>query len=460
MSINKKLAILIVFLGLLTRFLFFGLPDNTVFDEVYFGQFITSYFTHEYYFDIHPPLGKLIIAGFAKITGYDPDFKFKEIGQKFPDKQYLLLRFLPTLAGALLPLIIFLLAIELGFSSLAAFFAGLFLILENGLLTQSRLVLMDIFLLLFGFLCLYFYFRTQNKKLSHPSGILLTSVFGALAFSIKWTGLTFIAIPAVIEIYYILRNKYYYRLIKTAVYFAVVPLLIYFSIFTIHFALLYKSGPGDVFMRRGVQKTLIGNQYQNDPSIAPSNMLQKFMDTNSQMFFSNKHLRSTHPYSSKWYTWPLLYRPIHYWTNSESTGVKSSIYLIGNIAVWWLSASAVLIAILKFILDSWKRKKDSTLMLLLGGYLFNLLPFIFITRTMYLYHYLSALIFSVLLICYLIDSQKNKKNIFILLGIITIVIFILFAPLTYGLPMTESQVNLRMWFKSWTGSNPTLTPRI
>ncbi|MFN7088533.1 MAG: phospholipid carrier-dependent glycosyltransferase [Candidatus Paceibacteria bacterium] len=49
-------------LGLITRFLFIWNPPEVVFDEVHFGKFLYAYFTGEYYFDIHPPLGKLILA--------------------------------------------------------------------------------------------------------------------------------------------------------------------------------------------------------------------------------------------------------------------------------------------------------------------------------------------------------------------------------------------------------------
>ena len=102
----KHLLLLIILgLSLITHFLFFGHPNETVFDEVHFGKFISGYFTHEYFFDIHPPLGKLLISGAGYLADFKPGFSFAEIGQKFPDNIYLWLRLLPTLAGILLPLI-------------------------------------------------------------------------------------------------------------------------------------------------------------------------------------------------------------------------------------------------------------------------------------------------------------------------------------------------------------------
>ena len=49
-------------LGFGTRFWDIHEPNETVFDEVYFGSFTSSYVARQYFFDIHPPLGKLVLA--------------------------------------------------------------------------------------------------------------------------------------------------------------------------------------------------------------------------------------------------------------------------------------------------------------------------------------------------------------------------------------------------------------
>ena len=186
--------IILLGLSLITHFAYFGHPNETVFDEVHFGKFISAYYTHNYYYDIHPPLGKLIIAGFGSFFDFRPDFSFANIGDEFPDKTYLALRFLPALAGTLLPLVLFFLSLRLGLSKKASFGVGLFIVFENALVSNSRLILLDSFLYIFGFSALLFYLRYRQNSGRPTVNLLLFSMFAAFAASIKWTGLTFLAI--------------------------------------------------------------------------------------------------------------------------------------------------------------------------------------------------------------------------------------------------------------------------
>ena len=420
---NKWLLLIVLSVSLATHFAFFGHPNQTVFDEVHFGKFVSGYYTHEYYFDIHPPLGKLMIAGFAKIFNFKPEFSFAQIGEQFPDNKYIALRFLPSLAGALLPIVIFFLTLQLKFTPRAAFTAGFLISIENALIVQTHYILMDGFLLLFGFLALLFYFRRK---------FLWMAIFGGLTISIKWTGLTFLVLPLILELR--ITNYELRRLLKTATFFLMIPLLIYFSIFALHFSLLTKSGPGDAFMK---------------PTFHQDNVVTKFFQLNMEMYRSNQRLTATHPYSSQWYSWPLIVRPIFYWVSENSR-----IYLLGNPIIWWASSAAILFAIISLLSEKLKIKNEkfkfnNTLCFLLGGYFLNLLPFIGIKRVMFLYHYLTGLVFAILILVYLIEKQEHAKKIFIGLAIASVVAFIYFAPLSYGLPLSTQSYNARVWLQSW-----------
>jgi len=450
-----KKVLIIIILSLVTHFLFFGFPAETVFDEVHFGKFISGYFTGEYFFDIHPPLGKLLISGAGFMSGFNPGFSFQSIGNEYSDNFYMWLRLLPLIAGVLLPLIIYFLARELRFSKMASFVAGLFIILENSLLTQSLFILLDSMLLLFGFLGLLLYFIAKRKK--SIKYLVLAAISLALSFSIKWTGGSFLALVIILEVIDFLKNKVHvpnswkYEL-KHLLILTVVPFLIYLSIFGIHFALLSKSGPGDAFMTPSFQKTLEGGNYTDDESVEKINFLSKFKELNLQMYLANQRLDASHPYSSKWYSWPSMARTVYYW-NNEADGKEARIYLLGNPFIYWLSTIGILILFYKTISRVFPSRKDvKTATFLTGGYLLNLLPFIFIGRVMFLYHYFTALIFAILSLVFVIDKikkEKTKKIIFTTLMALFTISFIYFAPLTYGIPLDADQHAIRIWFSGW-----------
>src|SRR3989344_4078090 len=100
----------LIFLGLLTRLVFLGNPAEVVFDEVHFGKFASAYFAGDYYFDIHPPLGKLLIAlgaflgGYADYVRQNGVFSFESISMAYGAVPYVWFRVLPALFGALVPL--------------------------------------------------------------------------------------------------------------------------------------------------------------------------------------------------------------------------------------------------------------------------------------------------------------------------------------------------------------------
>ncbi len=467
---KKTSLIILILVSIGVHFAFFGHPNETVFDEVHFGKFVSAYYTHQYYFDIHPPGGKLIIAGFAKLFNFSPEYSFVEIGQTFPDNKYLSLRFLPTVAGTLLVVVIYLLALELGFSTLGAFGAGMMVALENALLTQSRLILLDPFLLLFGFSALLFYFkyknRAQNSAISHNTyPLILMALFGGLSMSIKWTGIAFLGLAGIIELITIvghgIRDKYYgiqnilKQLPKLILYFAVIPTAVYFSIFVVHFSLLTKSGEGDAFMTPAFQSSLQDSGYAGNSNLKPLNIFQKFTELNVEMYQANKNLTATHPYSSKWYTWPFMIRPIYYWNQASSTTpTESKIYLVGNPVIWWTSTVSIMYLVLS-IMAEWISKRRLALslntvpLILIGGYFLNYLPFIGIGRVMFLYHYFASLIFAILILSYLIDQSRNRRNILIGALVIAGIAFLYFAPLSYGLPLEAHALQNRLWLSSW-----------
>lgn len=53
------------------------------FDEVHFGSFAGQYIRREYYFDVHPPLAKMLNGLAGYFAGFNGDFNFDAIGDSY-----------------------------------------------------------------------------------------------------------------------------------------------------------------------------------------------------------------------------------------------------------------------------------------------------------------------------------------------------------------------------------------
>ena len=440
---NWQPLILGVF-SFVTRFLFLSHPAEAVFDETAFGSFVKQYFTHQYYFDIHPPLGKLMIYFFAKFFGLSDYTSFSKIGQVASSQEFLILRFLPAFFGALFVLLIYYLILKIGLSKKAAFLGGLMVLCDNAILVQSKFILIDIFLLFFGFLslCVVLCFNDspQGSKKSYWF-LVLASTFGCLSTSIKWTGLSFLALVFLFFIFDSFRKFNFKRVAINFFIIVIFPFTIYFSVFAVHFYLLTKPGTGDAFMSVAFQQNI--NHELDAPRI---NLWDEFLDLNQKMYFYNSTLKATHPYSSKWYQWPLDKRPIWYW--SEQAGNKiSNIFLIGNPIIWWSVLFSVLMSCGLLFFKFFRKKVSWIFYVLILGYFINILPFILVTRVAFLYHYFSSLIFGILILVYLYDIFIQPKKgfsakIFYWVFIFLVVsCFLIISPVSYGiaLPLNVSR---------------------
>lgn len=454
--------VIILAISAFFHFIHFGFPASVVFDEVYYGNFASNYWQGNYFFDIHPPLVKLLYAFVGKIIGISNQIAdWSTIGNTLPEA-LVELRIVPMVAGTILPIIIYAICRRLDFSKTASFVAGILVCLENSLLVQSRFILPDIIMLVFGFISILFYLEYGRRIILPRSSLFfaLSAIFVSLAVSIKWTGLTFLLIILFLEIYRLYEDENNFKeCFRKIIYFAfkyiVILLAIYISFFAIHFVSLPYSGKGDVFMSDRFQKTLIGSKFSNDPNLAEPDFVSKFLELNKVMFTSNQTMTATHPYSSKWYSWPVMQKPVFYWQDEAGpNGESSYIYLFGNPFIYWLGTFVILmftlVSIFKFlehkqIMDNPENSKMVSLIIF--GYFLNLLPFMLIGRVMFLYHYETALIFSIIAIAFFVELLKPKLRIFISVIIIAIAFlaFIYWSPLTYGTALNTEEIDTLTW---------------
>lgn len=498
---TKYFLIALLALSCATHLFFFPHPAQVVFDEVYFGAYASDYISGKYYFDPHPPLGKLLIAAAGSLSGITNDTtSYASIGDPYQTDIYIWYRLFPLIAGILLPLVVYWLCRRLRLSELAAFFAGLLVILDNSLLTQSRFIFMDSMLILFGFtaLALYLTYRSRRQVRVHeaPAGkaarsrtylwwLLAASFAGALSFDIKWTGLAFSLIIALIEVWDLIHASKKRRAFKafslTICAMLAVGFAVYYATFAVHFSLLPRSGQGNAFMSAAFQKTLADSQYHDDPSLSPPGTLAKFTELNLEMYAVNAHMNATHEYSSKWYTWPLMMRPIFYWQQAASSTLSTApadqrssyIYLFGNPFIYWLGSLVMAWLVLSggFILARDGLKRGWKLLtpihiFIVAAFLANYIPFIFIGRVMFLYHYQAALVFTIIGIAYAFESFNGAvkrryasrssswlRHLGSVLGgaaiALALAAFVFWTPITYGWPISQHQLQERMWFPSW-----------
>ncbi|EGW33069.1 uncharacterized protein SPAPADRAFT_137353 [Spathaspora passalidarum NRRL Y-27907] len=267
-------CIVVTTLAAWTRFYKIGTPDKVVFDEVHFGKFASYYLEGTYFFDLHPPFAKLLIAFVGWLIGYNGKFKFESIGESYIENSvpYLAYRSLSAIQGTATVPIMFLTMKTLGFSVAACIMSSIIVCFDNAHVTDSRLILLDATLNLTVAMAIYCYakFSTYRK---HPftqswwTWLFATGISLSLVISTKYVGvLTYVTIGIGVlhELWILLDYRRGLTLGQFAQHFfarffalILVPFCLYLYWFYIHFAVLSKSGPGDNFMSSEFQETLL-----------------------------------------------------------------------------------------------------------------------------------------------------------------------------------------------------------
>jgi dolichyl-phosphate-mannose-protein mannosyltransferase len=438
----------------ITRFFDLFRPNAVVFDEVYFKAFAAHYLDGHYYFDIHPPLGKLILGGYAHLIGLS--------SSNLMNGTALGLRVLPAIAGAMLIPLMWGILRRLGASRPFAFLGAFALLIDNALLVESRFILMDSMLLLFGLGAVYLYLIARESKRYRLLWLMAAAASAGAAMSIKWTGLSALGLIGLLWLWDQPHEwrSWRRRLIEVGL-LAFVPLMLYVSVFWVHFKLLPASGDGDAFMSQTFQSTLKGN-----PSYSPSahmSFIDRFTELNAEMYRANQTLTATHPYGSRWYTWPLEQRPIYYWQGPTlADGRQGNIYMLGNPLLWWGLCVALLSGLSYLWLTEHRLKPQTIAALALAatGYFINLLPFVAVPRVMFLYHYFFSLCFSIVFVVMLWNDLATPKPGHTLVsspakwayGMVVAVLaisFLYFTPISYGFPLSPAGLQQHMWLPSW-----------
>lgn len=435
------LAISVLLLALAVRAISLGAVSEVVFDEVHFGKFISSYCcTHERFFDIHPPIGKLIIAGGAYMSGYDGKFPFNSIGEKYTNIPIASIRLVPALAGTLLALIIFILLRQVGVSLLFSTLGGVAVALDNALILESRFIITDSILLsaTFGAIACAFASVRASQRWHSVLWAIGAGVASGIAVGTKFTGLVGGGIVGMIFLHRIYQGgSREMRMWSIRLGAAILSgILVYLFGWMLHFALLTLPGSGDVW------------------GIPTGSFWHDLAKVQEQMVSANYNLTADHPYGSKWWTWPFMVRSVFYWQGQQN----QFMYLLGNPIVWWGSFFLFSIGLVslftRIATGSWNRVKSlfsSGAWVFLLGYFVSFVPLMRVPRVLFLYHYLTPLLFSLLFALWWTDSVfPKKKGMFFSVAAICIAIGYLFiSPVTYGITLPDVWYNLLFAISSW-----------
>ncbi|XP_036069729.1 protein O-mannosyl-transferase 2 [Oryzias melastigma] len=274
---NKALFFLVMGLSFSTRFYKLAEPPHVCWDETHFGKMGSYYINRTFFFDVHPPLGKMLIGFAGFMTGYDGTFPFIKPGDKYKGHNYLGMRGFCAALGSCLPIFAFLIVLELSQSQSAALITASLLIFDTGCITISQYILLDPILMFFimaAVLSMVKFNQQSYRPFTAPWWVwlVLCGVSLSGAVGVKFVGLFIIFLVGLntISDLWLLLGDLNLSLMDVSKHFLarvvgliLIPLFLYVTIFAVHFVVLNKSGPGDGFFSSAFQSRLIGNNLHN-----------------------------------------------------------------------------------------------------------------------------------------------------------------------------------------------------
>ncbi len=409
--------------------------SGMIFDEVYHARTAYEYLHGMGIYEwTHPPLGKLIISAGIAIFGMDP-FGWRIAG---------------TLLGIAMIPIMYLFGRKLFKKRFFAFCAAFLMSVDFMHFGLTRIATIDVFATFFIILMYYFmydYYATKSYTLDFRKSLvplLLCGICFGLGAASKWIGLYaggglallfFMAKYREYRDYKacvkkrakypwtnIFMKVYMYRtLLYCVLFFIIIPMAIYLASY-----IPYMSNPA------------------SDGGIA--GMLRN--QTAMYSYHSRDVLGSTHPFSSYWWEWPLIRRPLETYLGSDlPAGYSSTMTIMGNPAIWWAGIAAVGLAIYHAV-----KRRDSKMTVIFAAIAFQYLPWVGVTRIVFIYHFFSTVPFMILCIVYVAKIYMEKYHYarYFVYGFLAVaaILFAMFYPVLSGMEVRRDYVEqFLLWFK-------------
>ncbi len=458
---NIYILSLILVISFTTRFLYLGEISGPVFDEVFYPIYGYSYLTDQQFFYAHPPLGNYILAATIWIYCQLPWVEISPLNTlSFEALPVLSYRWLNALSGSLLCILSYILSQKLfknkNFSLLVCFFVAI----DGSLLVDSRVGLINIYLVFFGLCALICAANAKFVDLQNRHWLLLCGVFIGLAASIKWNGLgylltilSFMAFVIAIRAIDAFRLNHSKKAVEQ-----LHDLVGQNNTFSWEYVLYFLIIPLAVYSLIWIPDLRFNTEYD-------------FLEKHQQLLGYHQIMvtEDEHPYCSKWYSWPFMIRPISYYFNSYEVigdlGNKMTmfqdIHLFPNPPLYWFSTIAILLMGFEWLKLLWHWIREKTVSnkfffftFILCGYCANLLPWAWISRCAFLYSYQPASIFGFFALAWYLAHLMSAESIkyrILSWGMLILIIaaFFYWLPTLTGMPLEAESWLQRKWFESW-----------
>lgn len=415
--------------------------NSTYFDEIYHARTAYEHIENVYPYEItHPPLGKLLLGLGIRIFGMVP-FGW---------------RFMGTLFGVLMLPAIYLVMKKMFGGTLVPACCTTVLASDFMHFSQTRLATIDTYevlfiIMMYGFFWCYWTAPRERRRDWLPPLAMAGVSFGLGAAS-KWTGFYAGAGLAVLWLIDRVRRVHLLRKAKTEkgkkrakaagplretvenilwclLFFVLIPAAIYYC----------------SYWSYGTAKELgggLGMLFSKD-------YLQIVLDNQKYMFTYHAGVTATHPYSSVWWQWVLDIRPILYYLKYLPDGREQSIGAWLNPMLCWGGLLAM--GCMAYLAAA---KRDRTALFILIGYLAQLLPWVFVTRVVFEYHYFPGSIFLLLALGHIFRTVELRypqpKPVILSFTIVSVILFAAFFPALTGITVPRwYDLKLLKWLPTW-----------
>ena len=409
--------------------------NSSYFDEIYHARTAWEHLRNIYPYEVsHPPLGKLILS----------------VGIALFDMTPFGWRFMGTLFGVLMLPLMYAFSKKLYGGRLIPGCCAVIFAADFMHFTQTRIATIDtyaVFFILLMYLFMWLFVSTDKWRY-----LALSGLFFGLGAASKWTCLYAGAGLGVIWLIYWVRRLILHgrgqasplqteqnrtvgvepaltqtelflkNILFCLLFFVLIPGVIYYLSYYPYALAEGITSPFD----RGYAQIVLENQ--------------KFM------FTYHSGVTAEHPYASRWYQWILDIRPILYYLKYYPDGTRSSFGAWVNPVLCWAGLLALFVLVYMAL-----ARRDKKAGFLLIGYLAQLLPWVFITRITFEYHYFPSSVFLILALGY-VFSLMGRRERWRILGLtgLCVVLFVLFYPALSGLRVDNSTASaLLQWLPTW-----------